>query len=110
MTRKELVGSGIAFNLRTYPIADTSDDMVEDLYDWLMNKARLDTGTGKCSLMEYSCANWKYKSHPCAHAFEAGAKAESTSVASVFVRLASEEVGELLLAVSMPKGLLPGRR
>ena len=36
--------------------------------------------------------------------------AESTSVASVVVRLASEEVGELLLAVSMPKGLLPGRR
>ena len=36
--------------------------------------------------------------------------AESTSVASVVVRLAGEEVGELLLAVSMPKGLLPGRR
>ena len=35
--------------------------MVEGLYDWLtkyaMNRARFDTRTGNCSLMEYFCAN-----------------------------------------------------
>ena len=88
--------------------------MVEGLYDWLtkyaMNRARFDTQTGNCSLMEYFCANWTYKPHPCRlRACEAGAKTESTSAASVVVRLANEEVGELLLAVLMPKALLPGR-
>ena len=66
--RKELVGLGIAFNLWTYHTADTKDDMVEGLYDWLtkyaMNRARFDTRTGNCSLMEYFCANWTYKFHP----------------------------------------------
>ena len=56
--------------------------------------------------MEYFCANWTYKL--CPHSCEAVAEAKTTSVASVFVRLASEEVGKLLLAVLMPKGLLPG--